>query len=100
MNEKVSHIGEKLRAARFRQRLSLRELAEKAEVSPSLISKVENGKANPSVRSLHGIAEAFSLPVNYFFPDKRADNRCHAMITQAAGVDAWRNKIMTKCVHV
>ena len=69
MNEKILHIGEKLRAARFRQRLSLRELAEKAEVSPSLLSKIENGKANPSVRSLHSIAEALLLPINYFFPE-------------------------------
>jgi transcriptional regulator with XRE-family HTH domain len=65
----LSHIGKKLRAARQRQQLSLRELAERAEVSVSLLSKVENGKATPSVRSLHGIAEALSVPVNYFFPE-------------------------------
>ena len=54
-------------AARLRQGLSLRDLAERAEVSPSLLSKIENGKANPSVRSLHSIAEALSLPLTYFF---------------------------------
>jgi transcriptional regulator with XRE-family HTH domain/quercetin dioxygenase-like cupin family protein len=66
----LSSIGKKLRAARLRQRLSLRELAERAEVSASLLSKVENSKANPSVRSLHSIADALSLPVNYFFPEE------------------------------
>jgi transcriptional regulator with XRE-family HTH domain len=64
-----SPIGKKLRTARLRRRLSLRELAERAEVSASLLSKVENGKANPSVRSLHSIAEALVVPVNYFFPE-------------------------------
>ena len=73
MIEMAPHIGEKLRAARLRQRLSLRELAEMAEVSPSLLSKVENGKANPSVRSLYSIADALSLPVNYFFPEADED---------------------------
>lgn len=63
-------IGNKLRTARLAQDLSLRELAERAEVSASLLSKIENGKATPSVRSLHSIAEALSLPVNHFFPEK------------------------------
>jgi transcriptional regulator with XRE-family HTH domain len=68
--QNLSHIGKKLRAARQRRQLSLRTLAERAEVSVSLLSKIENGRATPSVRSLHGIAEALSLPVNYFFPEE------------------------------
>jgi transcriptional regulator with XRE-family HTH domain len=67
------NIGEKLRAARLRQNLSLRELAEMAEVSASLLSQIENEKANPSVRSLYSIAAALSLPVDYFFPGTSVD---------------------------
>jgi transcriptional regulator with XRE-family HTH domain len=63
------NIGAKLRAARREQNLSLRQLAAKAEVSASLLSQIENGKANPSVRSLYGIAEALSVPIDYFFAD-------------------------------
>lgn len=74
MSEKAAQdgldIGAKLRSARLGQNLSLRDLAQRAEVSASLISQIENGKANPSVRSLHSIADALSLPVDYFFPDK------------------------------
>ncbi|HXV42539.1 MAG TPA: XRE family transcriptional regulator [Anaerolineae bacterium] len=62
-------IGDKLRAARLNQNMSLRELAEKAEVSASLLSQIENGKANPSVRSLYSIAAALSLPVDSFLPN-------------------------------
>jgi mannose-6-phosphate isomerase-like protein (cupin superfamily)/DNA-binding XRE family transcriptional regulator len=70
------NIGQKLKVARLQQRLSLRELAERAEVSASLLSKIENGKATPSVRSLHSIAEALLLPVDYFFPkdDQKRQN--------------------------
>ncbi len=67
-------LGEKLRTARTNQNLSLRELATKAEVSASLLSQIENGKANPSVRSLHSIADALSVPVDYFFPNGNLDN--------------------------
>ncbi|GAB4422448.1 MAG: helix-turn-helix domain-containing protein [Anaerolineae bacterium] len=62
------NLGEKLRAVRVSKNLSLRELAARAEVSASLLSQIENGKANPSVRSLHSIADALSMPVDYFFP--------------------------------
>jgi transcriptional regulator with XRE-family HTH domain len=60
-------IGVKLRAARREQNFSLRQLAAKAEVSASLLSQIENGKANPSVRSLYAIAEALSVSIDYFF---------------------------------
>jgi transcriptional regulator with XRE-family HTH domain len=66
-------IGTKLRTARRSQGLSLRQLASKAEVSASLLSQIENGKANPSVRSLHSIGDALSLSVDYFFPTKELE---------------------------
>jgi transcriptional regulator with XRE-family HTH domain len=67
-------LGEKLRAARASRNLSLRELAAKAEVSASLLSQIENGRANPSVRSLHSIADALSVPIDYFFPNGSREN--------------------------
>lgn len=68
--QSIPHIGKKLRTARRQQGLSLRELAARAKVSPSLLSKIENGKANPSVRSLHSVADALSLPITHFFPEQ------------------------------
>ncbi len=62
-------IGEKLQVARKNQDMSLRELAHKAEVSASMLSQIENGKAYPSVRSIYSIAAALSVPVDFFFPD-------------------------------
>lgn len=76
-NQNTTHaidIANKLRLARQERKLSLRELAEKADVSASLLSQIENGKINPTVRSLHSIAEALSLPVNYFFPGEDENN--------------------------
>lgn len=62
-------IGEKLRAAREQSKMSLRELAGKAEISASMLSQIENGKAYPSVRSTYNIAAALGVPVDYFFPE-------------------------------
>jgi transcriptional regulator with XRE-family HTH domain/mannose-6-phosphate isomerase-like protein (cupin superfamily) len=67
--EPARAIGEKLRAARQGQQMSLRELATRSEVSASMLSQVETGKAHPSVRSIYSIASALRLPVDYFFPD-------------------------------
>ncbi|HLF27342.1 MAG TPA: cupin domain-containing protein [Anaerolineae bacterium] len=80
------NIGEKLRAARKSARISLRELADKAEMSASMLSQVENGKAFPSVRSLYSIAAALSLPVDYFFPAE--DGRASAPATLSGALTA------------
>jgi len=50
--------------------MSLRELANKAEVSASMLSQIETGKVFPSVRSLYGIADALNVSVDYFFPEQ------------------------------
>jgi transcriptional regulator with XRE-family HTH domain len=62
-------IGEKLRAIRQERKMSLRTLADKADVSASMISQIETGKVFPSVRSLYGIASALAVSVDHFFPD-------------------------------
>lgn len=49
--------------------MSLRELANKAEISASMLSQIETGKVFPSVRSLYTIANALNVPMDYFFPE-------------------------------
>jgi transcriptional regulator with XRE-family HTH domain len=68
-NNDVLNIGGKLRKARQKQKLSLRELASRADVSPSLLSQIENGRANPSVMTLHNVASALAVPITFFFPN-------------------------------
>jgi transcriptional regulator with XRE-family HTH domain len=66
-------IGEKLQAARKKQQMSLRELARKAEISASMLSQIETGKAFPSVRSIYSIAAALAIPVDFFFPEQESN---------------------------
>ncbi len=53
-----SMLGARIRHARRVARLTLTQLAEKAGCSESLISKIENAQASPSLAMLHRIAAA------------------------------------------
>jgi len=60
-------LGRKIKQARTSKGMRLRELAERAELSESLLSKLENEKAIPSLSSLHRIAIALDTNVSWFF---------------------------------
>ena len=54
-------MGDRLREARQARGLSLRGLAERLGVSPSLISQVETGRAKPSVSTLYAIVTELGI---------------------------------------
>jgi transcriptional regulator with XRE-family HTH domain len=57
-------IGERLRAERQAHALSLRDLADRLGVSPSLISQIETGRARPSVSTLYAIANELNVSLD------------------------------------
>ncbi len=59
-----SAMGDQLRAARRRRHLSLRDLAGRIGLSPSLISQVETGRARPSVSTLYAIANELDVSLD------------------------------------
>ena len=66
-------MGEHLREARRGRNLSLRVLADRLGVSPSLISQIETGRANPSVSTLYAIADELDVSLDeLLFNDRRA----------------------------
>lgn len=77
-------IGEKLRAVRQERHMSLRELADRAEISASMLSQIETGKVFPSVRSLYSIASALTVSVDYFFPELSNNNSSPASLVVSA----------------
>lgn len=60
-------VGAKLRQTRRASRLRLRDVAAKAGCSESMLSKIENGRAAPSLNALHRIADALDLTVGQLF---------------------------------
>jgi DNA-binding XRE family transcriptional regulator/quercetin dioxygenase-like cupin family protein len=65
----ILRLGERIRAERARQGLSLRGLARAVGLSPSLISQIETGRCQPSVRTLYAITTALGVPVEEVFGD-------------------------------
>ena len=57
-------VGERLRARRRERRLSLRDLAGRLGVSPSLISQIERGRAKPSVSTLYAIVAELDISLD------------------------------------
>jgi transcriptional regulator with XRE-family HTH domain len=78
-------MGDRLRAARTGQGLSLRALADVLGVSPSLISQVETGRARPSVSTLYAIANELGVSLDeLLFVDARP-GRPGTIASPAAG---------------
>jgi len=64
-------IGIRLREERRRHGLTVRELARRIDVSPSLISQIERDIVNPSVATLYAIVTELGLSMNDVFGDNR-----------------------------
>jgi transcriptional regulator with XRE-family HTH domain/quercetin dioxygenase-like cupin family protein len=65
-------MGDRLREARQTRGMSLRALAERLGVSPSLISQVETGRAKPSVSTLYAIVSELGISLDeLLFTDAR-----------------------------
>ena len=78
----MDQLGQRLKAIRLRAGVSLRELARQADVSPSLVSQIENGKSQPSVATLYAMSQLLNVSVDELFEDE----------SPAAPVAAARNR--------
>ncbi|MDH4619243.1 helix-turn-helix domain-containing protein [Brevibacillus sp. AY1] len=61
------HIGRKILQYRKEKGLNIRQLAEMADVTPSLLSQIERGLANPSIQTLKMIAHVLDVQLFHFF---------------------------------
>lgn len=68
----MEDLGRRLKEVRIRAGLTLRELARQADVSPSLISQIENGKSQPSVATLYTFSRLLHVSVDELFDDSAA----------------------------
>ncbi|KYO67299.1 helix-turn-helix domain-containing protein [Thermovenabulum gondwanense] len=64
-----ANMGAKLKKLRTERGLTQVELAKKAGVSPALIGQLENGKVEPSIKTLEKLAQALSVTPCFFVTD-------------------------------
>jgi transcriptional regulator with XRE-family HTH domain len=82
-----SEIGARLRAERHKKSLTVRELARRVGVSPSLISQIERDKVNPSVSTLWGIVTALGLTMGDLFAHVEAPSGLRPVSADAPAAD-------------
>jgi transcriptional regulator with XRE-family HTH domain len=60
-------VGTKIRHTRLLNALTMKQVADAAGCSESVLSKIENGRANPSLKMIHRIAAALGVTVGRLF---------------------------------
>jgi transcriptional regulator with XRE-family HTH domain len=69
-------IGRKIRTLRQRLQLTGADFAAQAEISPGMLSKIENGVISPSLSTLQSLARALNVPMTSFFADFEERRDC------------------------
>ncbi|MEO0126463.1 MAG: helix-turn-helix transcriptional regulator [candidate division WOR-3 bacterium] len=66
-------FGQRVRQLREDKNLSQEQLAEKADLHPTFIGKIERAEINPSIITLEKIARAFNIPLSQLlsFPEDK-----------------------------
>lgn len=66
-DELARRIGSRVMEIRKQAGLTLKRLAEATDLSPALLSRVENGLAMPSIPTLQMIADSLKVDIGYLF---------------------------------
>ncbi|MFL6028925.1 MAG: helix-turn-helix domain-containing protein [Gaiellaceae bacterium] len=82
----ASKVGARLRAARESLGISLRELARRVGVSPSLVSQIELDRVNPSVSTLYALVTELGMTMSDVFGDSRPLERAIAAVRDGEGL--------------
>jgi XRE family aerobic/anaerobic benzoate catabolism transcriptional regulator len=76
----LSGIGARVRAARQRQNLSVREFATRAQLSARFINQIESGAGNISITRLDAVAEALGRALPDLLPPHERDHSLRARV--------------------
>lgn len=76
MNRQVSEqLGDTLRGLRLQHGLTLREMAEKTDLSTGFLSKIERGFSQPSINNLHKICYVLHIAIDDLAAPKQSVGR-------------------------
>lgn len=72
------NLGKKIQSIRMERGLSVRKVANMANITPSMLSQIENEQVNPSINTLRSIAQVLDTPLyNLFKEDQTSDPVVH-----------------------
>jgi DNA-binding XRE family transcriptional regulator len=84
------HIGQRIREVRLRDRLTIADVAHLAELSPGMLSKIENGQATASLDALVRISNALGVPVASLFKSYGAPGGGARLVKAGEGMEVVR----------
>jgi len=82
----ASKVGNRLRTERERLGISLRELARRVGVSPSLVSQIELDRVNPSVSTLYALVSELGMTMSDVFGDSASGDRVVRPLREDSGL--------------
>ncbi len=91
------NIGNKIKELRLSKNLTIKQLAEKVECTPSLISQLERNKTDPSISMLKKIADALQVNIVDFFMKEFEDSDIVTHIHERVDIqlNRWDAKIQS-----
>jgi len=63
----MTSLGQRIKALRAERQLQQRQLAEKAGLTPSMLSQIESGRLTPSLHTVGKLAAALAIPIGSLF---------------------------------
>ena len=76
-NDLTKRIGTRLKELRKQADLTLKQLAAMTELSPALLSRIENSLVMPSIQTLQAISSSLMVDIDYFF--RREEEKGYAI---------------------
>lgn len=77
---KPSEVGKRIKRSRSLKNMTLRDVANKAGVSATLISDIERGKTSPTIKSLTKISHALDETIVHFIEDRKSREVTHSSV--------------------
>lgn len=94
MQELIHNLGKKIQYFRKKNNITLKKLADLIHATPSLISQIERGKANPSLSTLKAVADVLKIPIGLLF-----ENESRSATSPIIEKNAFRKIITEGNVH-
>lgn len=69
----MEYVNKKIKEMRLNERMTLKELSDKTELSVSFLSQIERGSSSLAITSLKKIADAFDVSMRSFFEEIKND---------------------------
>ena len=80
-------------------KMTVRELAIKSNLSPSYISGIENNKANPTIDKLKKIADALNVPVKTLIVGEEIEGDNKDLLFKISKLDSNDKEMIKKMIE-